>query len=107
MRGYNLQPRSNTSTVFDFHMRLRIHNKLAHRIDIIPIASTYWTLPMSPKTHAFPLAQEIANDLAPVYVFRDPEYTELEDIAGFSNKLHLFEGERVIFLTSCQPGYSN
>ncbi|KPJ92573.1 MAG: hypothetical protein AMJ53_09105 [Gammaproteobacteria bacterium SG8_11] len=42
------------------------------------------------------LIQEIANDLAPVYVFQDLEYSVLEDIAVFSTKLHLFEGDNLI-----------
>jgi hypothetical protein len=34
--------------------------------------------------------------LAPVYVFRDLEYSVLEDIANFSTKRHFFEGEDLI-----------
>ena len=48
------------------------------------------------KKQHVPLTQEIANDLAPVYVFRDLEYAVLEDIAGFSHKLHFYEGDDLI-----------
>lgn len=40
--------------------------------------------------------QEIANDLTPVYVFRDLDYEVLEDIAQFSTKLHYFAGDDLI-----------
>ncbi|MCG6969591.1 MAG: cyclic nucleotide-binding domain-containing protein [Gammaproteobacteria bacterium] len=40
--------------------------------------------------------QEIANDLMPVYVFRDLEFSVLEDVAGFSTKRHFFPGDVLI-----------
>ena len=48
------------------------------------------------KTRQLSLIQEIANDLAPIYVFKALEYNVLEDIAQFSHKLHLYEGDDLI-----------
>ena len=48
------------------------------------------------KAHRISPTQIIANDLAPVYVFQDLEYSVLEDIAGFSTKLQLVEGDDLI-----------
>jgi CRP-like cAMP-binding protein len=51
---------------------------------------------MLKKTLQYSPIQEIANDLAPVYVFRDLEFSVLEAIAGFSAKRHFFAGEDLI-----------
>ena len=51
---------------------------------------------MPQKTIQYSPIQEIAYDLAPVYVFRDLDYKVLEDIAQFSTKLHLLEGDDLI-----------
>ena len=40
--------------------------------------------------------QEIANDLADVQVFRDLDFSALEDIAQFSTKLLLYTGDDLI-----------
>lgn len=40
--------------------------------------------------------QNIANDLEQVHVFRDLDHPTLEDIAGFSIKLHLYAGDELI-----------
>jgi CRP/FNR family cyclic AMP-dependent transcriptional regulator len=51
---------------------------------------------MQLKTSNHSPIQEIANDLTPVYVFRDLDYKVLEDIAQFSIKLNLYEGDDLI-----------
>jgi CRP-like cAMP-binding protein len=62
----------------------------------IPKFRSHRTMPMLKKTLKVSPIQEIANDLAPVYVFRELEYAVLEDIAHFSTKRHFFPGDDLI-----------